>query len=318
MNPKEGTNISPAWSVSINGFLAFLQLEKGLNHHSIEAYTRDVHKLARYADALEPAVTPSNIETDHLANFLKTLYELGLERTSQARILSGIKAFFRYLVLEGLIKGNPAALLEGPVLERKMPDVLHVRDIENMLSCIELSTPLGIRDYAIIETLYSCGLRVSELVELKMNFLYLDIGFIRVIGKNNKERLIPIGDMALEAIGHYLKEIRNQVKKIKPGSENHLFLNHRGGKLSRVAIFQMIKTLALKANINKSVSPHSFRHSFATHLIEGGADLKAVQDMLGHASITSTEIYTHMDMRFLKETIDKFHPVAINSRDSKI
>lgn len=317
MNPKEGSDISSTWSIAMHGFLAFLQLEKGLNQHSIEAYTRDVHKLARYADSLMPALTPTTIATEHLANFLQTLYELGLERTSQARILSGIKAFFRYLVLEGMIQGNPAALLEGPVLERKMPDVLHVSDIENMLSSIDLSSPLGIRDYAILETLYSCGLRVSELIELKMNFLYLDIGFIRVIGKNNKERLIPVGDMALEAIEHYLKSVRNQVKKIKPGSENHLFLNHRGGKLSRVAIFQMIKALALKANIHKSVSPHSFRHSFATHLIEGGADLKAVQDMLGHASITSTEIYTHMDMRFLKETIDKFHPVSINSKNAE-
>lgn len=283
-------------------------MEKGLSVHSIEAYIRDVFKLAQHAALQNPPAKPDNLSIEHLETFLRWLNELGLARTSQARILSGIKAFYKYLLLENLTKQDPSALLEAPTLHRKIPDVLQVDEIEAMLASIDMSTPKGQRNRAMVETLYACGLRVSELVHLRLTNLFLDIGYIKVHGKNDKERLVPIGDEAIKQLRFYIQDIRQHIRNVKPGSENIVFLNHRGGQLSRIMVFQLIRELASKAGIQKTISPHTFRHSFATHLIEGGADLRAVQEMLGHESITTTEIYTHLDMRYLRETILTFHP----------
>ncbi|MBP6185253.1 MAG: site-specific tyrosine recombinase XerD [Saprospiraceae bacterium] len=296
------------WTTYMRGFHAFLRLEKGLSPHSIEAYLRDVEKLARHAATQTPPAKPDGLRIEQLEHFLGWLNELGLARTSQARILSGIKAFYKYLLLEQLTTQDPSALLEAPITHRKIPDVLQIDEIEMLLAAIDMSTPKGQRDRAMIETLYACGLRVSELVNLRLSNLYLDIGYIKVHGKNDKERLVPIGDEAIKQLGFYIKDIRQHIKTVKPGSENIVFLNHRGGKLSRIMVFQLIRHLAALAGIQKTISPHTFRHSFATHLIEGGADLRAVQEMLGHESITTTEIYTHLDMRYLRETILQFHP----------
>lgn len=300
--------LAALWSERLKGFQAFLRLEKGLSPHSLEAYLRDNAKLANYAIGLDPPLRPESLTLRHLESFLAALHETGLARASQGRILSGIRAFYRYLLLEGLVREDPSSLLQGPVLDRKIPDVLSVQEIEALIAAIDHSKPLGQRDRAMIETLYACGLRVSELTGLKLNNLYLDIGFIRVIGKNDKERLVPIGEEAIKHLKYYLQDIRQHVRGVKSGCENLVFLNHRGGGLSRIAVFQMIRDLAAKAGIQKTVSPHTFRHSFATHLIEGGADLRAVQEMLGHASITTTEIYTHLDMSYLRETILRYHP----------
>lgn len=296
------------WITLVRGFHGFLRLEKGLSPHSQEAYLRDVDKLSQFALALEPPRSARSLTLPDLEHFIGTLHELGLARSSQARILSGIKAFFRYLHMEDLIGEDPSILLQGPAGERKIPDVLHVDEIEALIGAIDMSTPRGQRDRAMLETLYACGLRVSELVGLRLSNLYLDVGFIRVVGKNNKERLVPVGEMATRHLRYYLQDVRQHLSRIRPGDEGVVFLNARGGQLSRVMVFQLIRELAARAGIRKTVSPHTFRHSFATHLIEGGADLKAVQDMLGHASITTTEIYTHLDMAYLRDTILRFHP----------
>ena len=284
-----------------------MQLEKSLADNSIEAYLRDIDKLTQFLQATGSLKTPDAIELKDLQRFLQWIGELGLHATSQARILSGIRSFYKYCFIEQIIKKDPTTLLESPKLKRSLPDVLSFDEIETIIQQIDLSRPEGGRNKAILETMYSCGLRVSELVNLRISSLYLDAGFIRVIGKGDKERLVPIGQSAIKYIRIYQQEIRVHVP-IKPGNENILFLNRRGSKLSRVMIFLMLKDLVTKARITKNISPHTFRHSFATHLVEGGADLRAVQEMLGHESITTTEIYTHLDREYLRETLHRFHP----------
>ena len=297
-----------SWDFYIQQFKNYLKLERSLSDNSIEAYIHDVVKLKQFIEISNSSDTPLNLQTSRIQEFLEFLNkEIGLTPFSQARILSGLKAFYKYLLFEGIIENDPTQLLEGPKLGRKLPDTLNYYEIEQLLAAIDLSTDEGMRNRAILETLYSSGLRVSELTDLKLSHVYFDIGFLRIIGKGSKERLIPIGREALKYIRIYVNEIRCHLE-IKQGSENHVFLNRRGSKLTRVMIFTIIKNLALKAGIDKKVSPHTFRHSFATHLIEGGADLRAVQEMLGHESITTTEIYTHLDRDYLKHVIKEFHP----------
>jgi integrase/recombinase XerD len=295
------------WESYKKGFKAYLQLEKSLSDNSVEAYIRDVEMLTQYLQDKKSLKTPSEIILKDLQQFLKWITELDMSASSQARIISGIRAFYKYCLLENISKTDPTTLLESPKLKRILPDTLSFEEIENIISQIDLSKPEGGRNKAIVETMYSCGLRVSEVVNLKISQLYLNVGFIRVIGKGDKERLVPIGRSAIKYINIYKNKIRIHTT-VKHGNEDILFLNQRGSKLSRVMIFYIIKDLALKAGIRKTVSPHTFRHSFATHLIEGGADLRAVQEMLGHESITTTEIYTHLDREFLRKTLEQHHP----------
>lgn len=295
------------WEPYKKGFKAYLQLERSLSGNSVEAYLRDIDKLTQYLQVAGTLKNPSEIELKDLQGFIKWVAELGLLQSSQARIISGLRTFYKYCLLEDIAKTDPTTLLEAPKLMRQLPDTLSFEEIEQIIAEIDLSTPEGTRNKAILETLYSCGLRVSEVVNLKISQLYLDVGFIRVIGKGNKERLVPIGSDA----GKYITFYRNTVRVHQPiikGEEDILFLNRRGRRLSRVMIFLIIKELVQKAGIRKTVSPHTFRHSFATHLVEGGADLRAVQEMLGHESITTTEIYTHLDRSFLRKTLEQFHP----------
>ena len=297
------------WQIYLKNFKSYLTLERSLSENSIEAYLRDVQKLWEYLDiAGEPDIQPETVMDKHIFNFFYYIGELGLETTSQARILSGLKAFFKYLLLEDIIKNDPMSLIVSPRIGRKLPPTLTFPEIEKILDIIDLSTNEGTRNRAILEVLYSSGLRVSELVEMKLTECFFDIGFLRIIGKGDKVRLVPIGRDALHYVKIYLETIRSQQDNIKPEAENHVFLNRRGNKLTRVMIFLIIKELAAKCGIRKNISPHTFRHSFATHLIEGGADLRAVQEMLGHESITTTEIYTHLDREFLQQTIVDFHP----------
>jgi integrase/recombinase XerD len=295
------------WRSYIKQFSDYLKLERSLSDNSIQAYVRDVEKLDQFVQLNYPKVSPLAISAKHLQSFLQFISELGMSAYSQARILSGIKAFYKYLMFEEMIEQDPTALLEGPKIGRKLPDTLEYLEIEKLLAAMDLSTPEGGRNRAIIEVLYSSGLRVSELVELKIANVHYDIGFLRVIGKGNKERLVPIGKEALRFLKIYLDEIRVHVP-VKKEYESHVFLSNRGAKVSRVSVFLMIKQLAAKIGLKKSISPHTFRHSFATHLIEGGADLRAVQEMLGHESITTTEIYTHLDRDYLRQVIQEFHP----------
>jgi integrase/recombinase XerD len=295
------------WLPYKKGFKSYLQLEKSLSDNSVEAYLRDIEHFTHYLLEKNSAVNPDGVTLKDLQGFLKWIGELGMTASSQARMISGIKAFYKYCLLENISRIDPTQLLEAPKLKRSLPDVLSFNEIEQMINGIDLSKPEGPRNKAILETMYSCGLRVSEVVGLKISQLYLDLGFIRVIGKGDKERLIPIGNNAAKFITLYKNQSRVHVQPVK-GNEDILFLNKRGSKLSRVMIFYIIKDLALKAGIKKTVSPHTFRHSFATHLVEGGADLRAVQEMLGHASITTTEIYTHLDREFLRKTLEQFHP----------
>ena len=295
------------WDSYKKGFKAYLRLERSLSINSIEAYLDDVNKLTQYAETLSPSTSPNDLKKKELRLFIEWIVELGLSTQTQSRIISGVKAFYKYLELENVITEDPTALLESPKLGRKLPDTLNNADIELMMDAIDRSTPEGERNKAIIETLYACGLRVSELTELLISNLYLNEGFIRVIGKGNKERLVPIHENAIDSIELYRDQVRVHVP-IKPGQEDILFLNRRGSKLSRVMIFYVIKDLAAKAGIRKSISPHTLRHSFATELVEHGADLRAVQEMLGHSSITTTEIYTHLDRQFLRKTIEQYHP----------
>jgi integrase/recombinase XerD len=295
------------WNSYLKGFKAFLQLEKSLSKNSVEAYLRDVQMLANFLNSEQKAIALEEVALTQLQKFLQSIHEMGFAATSQARIISGIKAFFHYLVMEEVIPTNPTELLEAPKLKRKLPDVLGVEEVELLFTGLDHSKPEGQRNRAILEVMYSCGLRVTELIELQLTNMYLDVGFIRVIGKGNKERLIPIGDEAIKYINIYRDTIRNTVKPEK-GHENTLFLNRRGKGLSRIMIFYIIKEAAQKAGIVKNIYPHTLRHSFATHLVEGGADLRAVQEMLGHESITTTEIYTHLDRNFLRQTLEKFHP----------
>lgn len=295
------------WEPYKKGFRSYLQLEKSLSENSIEAYSRDLELLTHFLQEQSINRNPAAIELKDLQQFLKWITELGMSATSQARIISGLRAFYKYCLLEEIATTDPTALLESPKLKRTLPDTLSFEEIEAIIGQIDMSKPEGGRNKAILETMYSCGLRVSEVVNLKISQLYLDVGFIRVIGKGDKERLVPVGRDAIKHIQIYRNNIRVHIQPQK-GKEDILFLNYRGGALSRVMIFYIIRDLALKAGIRKTVSPHTFRHSFATHLVEGGADLRAVQEMLGHASITTTEIYTHLDREFLRKTLEKFHP----------
>lgn len=295
------------WEPYKKGFKAYLQLEKSLSGNSVEAYLHDVEMLTSYLQTTGALKTPGDIALKDLQQFLKYVTELGLTPGSQARIISGLRAFYKYCLLEQITRVNPTELLEAPKLKRALPEVLTFEEIETMIGKINLSTPEGNRNKAIVETMYSCGLRVSELVNLKLSCLFLDVGFIRVIGKGDKERLVPIGRDAIKFINIYRSSVRVHVF-IKKGEEDILFLNRNGKRLSRIMIFLIIKDLAKKAGIIKNISPHTFRHSFATHLVEGGADLRAVQEMLGHESITTTEIYTHLDREYLRATLQQFHP----------
>lgn len=295
------------WDAYKKGFKAYLQLEKSLSDNSVEAYLRDVDKLTEYLQAKGSMKNPADLEVSDLQDFVKGVAELGMTATSQARIISGIRGFYKYCLLENITTVDPSTLLEAPKLKRVLPDVLSFEEIENIIAQIDLSRADGGRNKAILETMYSCGLRVSEVVGLKISCLYLDVGFVRVIGKGDKERLVPIGSDAVKYIKIYKDEIRVH-QPVQNGSSDILFLNKHGKGLSRVMIFYIIKDLAKKAGIVKNISPHTFRHSFATHLVEGGADLRAVQEMLGHESITTTEIYTHLDRDFLRSTLHQFHP----------
>ena len=295
------------WEPYKKGYKAWLQLEKSLSDNSVEAYLRDIEKLTQFLQATQSLKTPEAIELKDLQRFLQWIGGLGLTPSSQARIISGVRSFYKYCSIEQIVKKDPTTLLEAPKLKRTLPDVLSFEEIEAIIGRIDLSKPEGGRNKAILETMYSCGLRVSEVVNLKISCLYLDVGFIRVIGKGDKERLVPIGSSAIKYIQIYQREIRVHVPP-KPGQEDILFLNRRGSRLSRVMIFLLLKDLVRLAGITKNISPHTFRHSFATHLVEGGADLRAVQEMLGHESITTTEIYTHLDREYLRETLHRFHP----------
>jgi len=295
------------WDSYKNGFKAWLQLEKSLADNSTESYLRDIEKLTAYLQQSNSKKKPSELKLKDLQQFIKWITELGMTASSQARIISGIRSFYKCCVLEHISKTDPTTLIEAPRLKRALPDVLSFREIENIIAQIDLSKPEGGRNKAILEIMYSCGLRVSEVVNLKISQLYFDAGFIRVVGKGDKERLVPIGKSAVKYVKIYLKSIRVHVP-VQPGNKDIVFLNKRGTKLSRVMIFLIIKDLVKKAGIKKTVSPHTFRHSFATHLVEGGADLRAVQVMLGHESITTTEIYTHLDREFLRKTLENFHP----------
>ena len=298
------------WNSGIKGFNAYLLLEKSLSSHSIDAYIRDVGKLLEFVLIHKIDCSPDKLTGDHLTQFIYYINDLGLEPKSQARIISGIRAFYKYLIMEDIIVKDPSELLESPKLQRKLPDVLSYEEISLILSSIDMSLPHSQRNRAILETLYACGLRVTELVTLKFSNYFPDQGFIKVLGKNDKERLVPIGDSAVKHINLYLSTERTQLPVIIKGNEDTLFLNRRGRGLTRIMIFIMIRNFVTLAGIHKTVSPHTFRHSFATHLVEGGADLRAVQEMMGHESILTTEIYTHVDRNYLRETMMKYHPLS--------
>ena len=294
-----------SWEISIKGFKSYLQIERSLSINSVQAYIRDVKKFANYAIPLE--LNELKINREDISEFLNTLQNDNISARSQARIISGIKAFYKYLIIEDYIKHNPTELIESPKIGLKLPDTLSLIEIDKLIAAIDLSNKQGERNRAIIETLYSCGLRVSELTNLKLSNIYFNEGYIKVIGKGDKERLAPIGGKALKYLTNYINEVRNH-QTIKKGQEDFVFLNNRGAGLTRVMIFLIIQKLAEKIGLKKKISPHTFRHSFATHLIEGGADLRAVQEMLGHESITTTEIYTHLDKDYLRSNIIQFHP----------
>ena len=295
------------WEAYKKGFKAWLQLEKSLADNSVAAYLRDIDKLTDYLQAAKKMKAPGDIELADLEKFIQWISELGMTASSQSRIISGLRSFYTYCLMEQIIAADPTVLLEAPKQKRTLPDTMSFEEIELIIAQIDLSKPEGGRNKAILETLYSCGLRVTELVNLRISCLYLDIGFVRVTGKGDKERLVPIGADAIKYINIYKNDIRVHLD-IKPGQKDFLFLNRRGSKLSRVMIFILLKALVKKAGISKTISPHTFRHSFATHLVEGGADLRAVQEMLGHESITTTEIYTHLDREYLRDTLQQFHP----------
>ena len=294
-----------SWDTTINGFKSYLTIERSLSKNSIEAYIRDIEKFAIYAITL--SINPVNIKREDIKNFLKEINNLGISARSQARIISGIKAFYKYLLLENYINNNPTELIESPRIGLKIPDILSLFEINQIIDSIDLSNNLGYRNKAIIEMLYSCGLRVSELINLKISNVQFSKGYIKILGKGNRERLAPIGGKALDALSIYINNHRN-LRSVNKSDNDIIFLNNRGNKLTRVMIFLIIKKLVLKTDIRKKISPHTFRHSFATHMIEGGANLRAVQEMLGHQSITTTEIYTHLDKDYLRSNIIQFHP----------
>ena len=297
-----------SWHSTIAGFKAYLKLERSLSDNSISNYLRDVRKLDNYFhQILETEKTISSISIDDLQGFIKWINEIGLSARSQARIISGIKSFFKYLILEDLIKVDPSELLESPRLGRKLPDTLSIDEVDSLINAVDRSNAQGERNLAILETLYGCGLRVTELTSMQLSEIFWEEGFVRIIGKGDKQRLVPIGGKALKQLKIYINEVRVH-QTIQKGFEDFVFLNRRGKSLTRVMIFTIIKQLAEKIGLEKNISPHTFRHSFATHLVEGGADLRAVQEMLGHESITTTEIYTHLDRSFLKQVILDHHP----------
>jgi integrase/recombinase XerD len=310
-NKKQNGNLdyicSMDWNTATEGFKAYLMLERSLSHNSLDAYMRDIAKLQQFLDLKNLVYAPTAVPPSVISALMGYLNDLGLEATSQARTLSGIKTFYKYLLLEDAIDVAPTDLIDAPKLAKKIPDVLTVEEVEQILAAIDLSKPNGLRDRAILEVLYACGLRVSELINLKLSNLYFPEGYITVIGKGDKERLVPIGSDAVKHLGYYLEHNRKNIKTM-PDYANFVFMNNRGKPLSRIWIFLIIKEVTKIAGIEKNVSPHTFRHSFATHLIEGGADLKVVQDLLGHESITTTEIYTHLDTEYLRETVMMFHP----------
>jgi integrase/recombinase XerD len=295
------------WTEQVKEYRSFLMIEKSLSINSVDAYLTDIDKLIQFIEYYKPDLSPEQIELQHLRQFITWISELGMSARTQARIISGLKSFFKFLILDEKIDHDPTALLESPKVGRKLPEVLSVSEIDQLVAAIDLSKPEGQRNKAILETLYGCGLRVSELTNLKISELYFDQGFIKVTGKGDKERLVPIGRKAIKEINYYFEQNRNHIK-IEKESENIVFLNRRGKKLTRVMIFTIIRQLAEKINLKRVISPHTFRHSFASHLIEGGADLRAVQEMLGHESILTTEIYTHIDREFLRDAIIRYHP----------
>ena len=301
------------WVACMRGFRSWLELERGLSSNSVEAYMRDVQRLSFFAQNLaQPTFEPSGFETTHIDAFVAQLFDEGLSRNSQSRILSGVRNFCKYLLLEGILERDPLELLDSPRPERKLPDVLSVEEIQAIIEAIDLSRKEGIRNRAILETMYSCGLRVSEVVGLRLSCIDDVEGMVRVIGKGNKERLIPIGELALETISRYIQEYREFIE-IVPGYEDTLFLGRRGRELTRQMVFTMLRRTAHEAGIRKQVSPHTFRHSFATHLMESGADIRVVQEMLGHSSVSTTEIYTHLDQNYLRDQMEKFHPRNIKA-----
>ncbi|MFT4544567.1 MAG: integrase/recombinase XerD [Bacteroidia bacterium] len=295
------------WQRAIAGYKSYLQLERSLAANTVEAYLRDINQLKTFVSVADPEPSPEDLSITNLKDFVQQIAEIGMSANTQSRMVSGIRSFYKYLVLEDKIETNPSELLETPKIGRKLPDTLSNDEVERMIKAINLSTPEGERNRAIIETLYGSGLRVSELVNLKISNIYFNDGFIRIMGKGSKERLVPIGGISARRIDDYLKRVRVHAT-IKKGAEDFVFLNRRGNYLSRVMIFNIVKSAALKAGIKKSISPHTLRHSFATELIQRGADLRAVQDMLGHESITTTEIYTHLDRDYLRSNIIQFHP----------
>jgi integrase/recombinase XerD len=305
------------WQSYINAFKNYLKLERSLAENSVEAYLHDAEKLYQFILLTDPALNPMQVTEKELMNFLKYLGELGLSAHSQARILSGLKSFFKYLMLENLIQHDPTQLIEAPKLGRKLPDTLTFPEIEEILAAIDLSTPGGPRDRAMLEVLYSSGLRVSELLNLRLTNCFFTEGFIRVLGKGDKVRLVPIGEDAMHYTRLYVELVRAKLD-VQKGDEDSIFLNLRGKQLSRISVFTTIKKLAAEVGITKTISPHTFRHSFATHLIEGGADLRAIQQMLGHESITTTEIYTHLDRDYLQQTLREYHPRSQNRDFKKI
>lgn len=298
------------WTNQISDYKSYLKLEKGLSKNSIDAYLNDLVKLQEYILTIRNLqILPEKLKLKHLQDFIMYMAEFGISQTSQARLISGIRSFFKFLLMNDYIDENPASLLEPPRISRKIPEILSVEEIDQLLAQIDMSKPEGHRNLAMLETLYSCGLRVSELTDLKISNLFFDDSFIRVLGKGQKQRLVPISQKAMHEISIYVNNNRNEIN-IQPGYDDYLFLNRRGKKLTRNMVFIIIKNLAKSAGIYKNISPHTFRHSFATHLVEGGADLRAVQEMLGHESITTTEIYTHIDQSYLRETIMFYHPRA--------
>ncbi|MDC0600377.1 site-specific tyrosine recombinase XerD [Flavobacteriales bacterium] len=311
-SPKSGST-SAGWTSCTRGFRSWLELERGLSSNSVEAYLRDVQRLAFFAQNLaSPPFEPKEFSPSHVDGFVAQLFDEGLSRNSQSRILSGVRNFCKYMMVEGIIERDPLELLDSPRPERKLPDVLAVDEIQAIIEAIDLSRKEGIRNRAILETMYSCGLRVSEVVGLRMSCIDEVEGMVKVIGKGNKERIIPIGELALETIARYIEEYRNFVD-IEPDYEDTLFLGRRGRELTRQMVFTMLRRTTHEAGIRKQVSPHTFRHSFATHLMESGADIRVVQEMLGHSSVSTTEIYTHLDQRFLREQMERYHPRSVKA-----
>jgi integrase/recombinase XerD len=305
------------WKSTIQGYESYLRLERGLSENSIAAYLRDINQFSKFCTTEQSVAQPGSITTAVIQTYMQHLYDREIARNSQARMLSGIRSFAKYLRLENILSDDPVELVTAPRPERKLPDVLSIEEVNQIISAVDLSRREGVRNKAMLEVLYSCGLRVTELCELQLSKVDFIDKVIQVTGKGNKIRIIPIGATALEAIDDYLSEYRSQIIPMK-GHEDTVFLGRQGRGLSRQMAFTMLRRIAIQAQIRKSISPHTFRHSFATHLIEAGADLRAVQEMLGHEQIATTEIYTHLDRRFLKDQVEHFHPRSRISSSKKV